>query len=120
MLSKKQLGKLGEDLVERHLKKRGYKILERNFQCKQGEIDIVAQEKDTLVFVEVKTRTSEDFGPPELAVTPWKIRKIKKTGHFYKLVHPELPEALRIDVVAVEFDVYQKTSRVEIIKNAPC
>ena len=63
-MQKKEVGKTGEDLAFRFLKKKGYRILLRNYACKMGEIDIIAQDGDTLTFVEVKTRTSAIFGPP--------------------------------------------------------
>ena len=65
---KKELGQKGEDLALRFLKKNGYRIYTTNYSCKLGEIDIIAKEKDTLAFIEVKTRTSTAFGPPQLAV----------------------------------------------------
>ena len=67
-MQKKELGKKGEEVALRFFKKNGYRILERNYVCKLGEIDIIAKEKDTLAFIEVKTRTSTLFGPPQLAV----------------------------------------------------
>lgn len=111
-------GKLGEDLAVSYLKSRGYKILERNFKKRYGEIDIIAQEGETLVFVEVKTRFSQEFGPPEEAVSFWKLRQVAKTGEFYKMLHPELPELLRIDVVAVELNPDQTCKEIRLIKNA--
>lgn len=113
--SKQNLGGIGEKLAVNLLQKKGYRILEKNFRCKLGEIDIIALVKDTLVFVEVKTRWSQNYGSPEEAVTPRKIRSIIKTGQYYKLLHPELPEALRIDVVAV--DLTESTGKVRLIKN---
>lgn len=95
-------GKLGEQTALKLLTKAGYKIIDRNFRSKFGEIDLVAIDGDTLVFVEVKTRWSRKFGLPEEAVNYWKIRSITKTGEYYKLLHPNTPELLRIDVVAVE------------------
>lgn len=115
--STRDLGLLGEDLAIKFLKKNGYKILERNFRSKLGEVDIVAQDKDTLVFVEVKTRWSEKFGLPEEAITPWKIKSIIKTGQYFKLLHPELPDSLRIDVVVIELDGKGELKRIEILKN---
>lgn len=95
-------GKLGEQAALKLLTKAGYRIIDRNFRSKFGEIDLVAIDGDTLVFVEVKTRWSRKFGLPEEAVNYWKIRSIIKTGEYYKLLHPNTPELLRIDVVAVE------------------
>lgn len=111
-------GKEGEDLAASHLKSLGYKILERNFKKRYGEIDIIAQDEDTLVFVEVKTRWSKRFGPPEEAVTPWKLKSIIRTAQYYKMLHPELPESLRIDVVAVDLCAQGREKRIRLIKNA--
>jgi putative endonuclease len=121
--SKQNLGGIGEKLAVNLLQKKGYRILEKNFRSKLGEIDIIALDPSTssgqvgatLVFIEVKTRWSKNFGPPEEAVTPRKIRSIIKTGQYYRLLHPQLPEALRIDVVAV--DLTESTGRVRLIKN---
>lgn len=116
-MSTKDLGKLGENLAVEFLERNGYKILQRNFRSKLGEIDIIAQEKDTLVFVEVKTRWSQKFGLPEEAITPWKIRSIVKTAEYFKLLHPQTPKLLRIDAVVIEMTKEGKVSRMEIIKN---
>jgi len=121
--SKQNLGGIGEKLAVNLLRKKGYQILEKNFRSKLGEIDIIAldpsissgQIESTLVFIEVKTRWSKSFGPPEEAVTPRKIRSIIKTGQYYRLLHPQLPEALRIDVVAV--DLTEGVGKVRLIKN---
>ena len=112
---KRSKGNIGEDLAVRYLKSQGYKILDRNFHCRVGEIDIIAQENQTLVFVEVKTRWSKKFGEPQEAVTPWKLKSIIKTGQYFKLLHPKLSEDLRIDVVAI--DLESKFPKVELIKN---
>ena len=113
--NKTSKGKLGEAAAARFLTKAGYKILEKNFHSRVGEIDIIALADQTLVFVEVKTRWSKRFGEAVEAVTPWKLKSITRTVNYYKLLHPELPDNLRIDVVAVEFG--EKSPRIEIIKN---
>lgn len=114
------LGKVGEDLAVDFLKKNGYKILKRNFRSKLGEIDIVALDPSTkppaLVFIEVKTRWTAEFGPPEEAVTPWKIKSIIKAGQYFKLLHPNLPGSLRLDAVVIEIN-QGKVERIELIKN---
>lgn len=115
MSNRRRFGQLGEDYAVKLLKRKGYKILERNFRAKFGEIDIVAKDGDTLVFVEVKTRWSKKFGLPEEAVTPKKLSKIKRTGEYYSLTHPTLPKKLRIDVVALEVEGGRVTS-AKIIK----
>lgn len=96
---------LGEDKACEYLKKLGFKIIERNFRKGYGELDIVATEetKDgkVLVFVEVKTRTSNSYGSALEAITYWKLREIIKTAQYYKLTHRNLPESLRIDAVSI-------------------
>jgi putative endonuclease len=80
---KKELGRRGEEVAFRFLKKKGYRIIEKNYACKMGEMDIIAKEKDTLVFIEVKTRTSSLFGPPQLAVNFSKQRQLSKVALNY-------------------------------------
>jgi putative endonuclease len=113
---KKELGKRGEELASRFLRKNRYKILERNYVCKMGEMDIIAQEKDTLVFVEVKTRTSMDFGPPQLAVNPTKQMQLSKVAlNFLKEKKREDVKA-RFDVVAI---ILRPTGEeIELIRDA--
>lgn len=116
-MSTVRAGKFGERIAVELLRKKGYKILDRNFRSRFGEIDIVAEDQGTLVFVEVKTRWSKKFGYPEEAVTPWKLRAIAKTGDYYKATHPNTPDLIRIDVVALEIEE-DKLIKARIIKNA--
>lgn len=96
------LGVLAENFAADLLQSKGYKIIERNFHSKFGEIDIIACEGSTLVFVEVKARWSPKFGAPEEAVTQQKIYKIKKTADYYCLINYIKDRKMRIDVVAME------------------
>jgi len=112
---KRSKGNIGEDLAAKYLQNLGYAILDRNFHSRFGEIDIVAQEGNTLVFVEVKTRWSKKFGEPAEAVTPGKLKSIIKTSQYYRLLHPNLPENERIDVVAISTDFYPP--KVELFKS---
>lgn len=113
----------GEDIAVEFLKKNNYSILERNFRKQYGEIDIIALDKsegkgnEILVFVEVKTRSSQKFGTPLEAISKRKIHEITKTGYYYKLVHPSLPDALRIDAVAIEIESDNTIKTLELIKN---
>ncbi|HUW24737.1 MAG TPA: YraN family protein [Patescibacteria group bacterium] len=111
------LGKLGERIAANYLSSRGYRIIEMNFYKRWGEIDIVARDDDTLVFVEVKTRMVGDRISPEESITAHKINSLKKSALFYKMKHPELPEALRIDFVGIELDEGLKAKRINLIKN---
>lgn len=111
------LGKLGERLAANFLSSKGYQIIEMNFHKRWGEIDIVAQDKDTLVFVEVKTRMESDRISPEESITPWKIKTLKRTALFYKNLHPELPELLRIDFVGVVLKNDFEVKKINHIEN---
>lgn len=104
------LGKLAEDYAVKLLISNGYKVIDRNFRSKFGEIDIIATLRDVLIFVEVKARWSQKFGLPEEAVTRQKLWKIRRTGEYYCLLHPQLPKKLRIDVVALEIQNGQVVS----------
>lgn len=110
-------GNLGEKLAEAHLRNKGYRIIARNFKKRYGELDLIALHNKTLVFIEVKTRWSTSYGAPEEAITPWKLRSLINTAYYFKLLHPELPEAMRIDVVAVEISSSNEISRIEHIEN---
>jgi putative endonuclease len=98
------LGKKGEDFAFSYLIQKGYRIFDRNFKGRPGELDIVAFCDNTLVFVEVKTRIGREFGLPEEAVHPRKLQEIIHTAEYYCLLHPKYPKALRIDVIAIEYD----------------
>ncbi|MBI2590445.1 MAG: YraN family protein [Candidatus Blackburnbacteria bacterium] len=97
------VGNRGEDVACNFLKKQGYKIIARNFQNRTGEIDIVALDHNFLVFVEVKTRFSYKYGLPEESVTPQKINSIIRTGQYFKLLNPQTPDLMRVDVVAIDY-----------------
>ncbi|MFC1986599.1 YraN family protein [Chloroflexota bacterium] len=117
-MRRRDTGILGEKLAGGFLKKRGYRILETNYRCPDGEIDIVARHKDFLVFVEVRTKRSLEFGSPEESITPAKKGRMRATAFHYRQAHRNLPPLWRIDVVAVELDQKGKPSRIELIENA--
>jgi len=115
-MEKKELGRKGEGKAIRFLKKRGYRIIEKNYVCKMGEMDIIAREKDTLAFIEVKTRTSTEFGPPQLAVNAPKQRQLSKVALNY-LKEKKLEDVkARFDVVAILLE--QQGEKIELIKDA--
>lgn len=116
-LFKKEEGERGEQLAVEYLKKQGYKIIERNFRIRGGEIDIIAIDVDTLVFIEVKTRRSHEFGTPFEAITPWKMRSLIKSAEFYKVKHPQLPELMRIDAVGIILQNDNTLASLELVKN---
>lgn len=111
------IGDKGEDLACKYLQNQGYKILERNYRIRGGEIDIVAREKETLVFVEVKTRYSHEYGLPEESITPWKIKALLKTARFYIQKIKWGEKEYRLDFVSVDFADSRENPKIEIIKN---
>lgn len=116
-MTKIQDGNYGEDLACEYLKKQGYKIIERNFRIRGGEIDIVAKDGETLVFVEVKTRWSHDFGLPKESVTFWKIKSLLKTAGVYLLKIGWGDKEYRLDFIGVDFADDQSNPKIEVIKN---
>ncbi len=117
-MKRKDVGILGEKLARDFLQKRGYRILESNYRCAAGEIDIIARHKDYLVFVEVRTKRSLEFGSPEESITPTKMERLRAVASHYQQTHNDLPASWRIDVVAVELDQKDKSVRIELIENA--
>ena len=112
------LGKLGEELAAQHLQQHGYVILERNYRCQNGEVDIIAQDGQRLAFVEVRTRRGSAFGTPEESITPTKQTRLATVARNY-LEEKELGEIdWGIDVVAVEFRPDGVLLRIGLIRNA--
>ena len=118
VMNRQEVGRLGEKAARKFLKKRGYRIRETGFRCPHGEIDIVARQKDCLVFVEVRTKSSLGFGSPEESITQAKKKKLIASALTYTSTHQKLPSLWRIDVVAIELDDRGKTRRIELIENA--
>jgi putative endonuclease len=110
------LGKSGEENAVSFLKENGYKILARNYKTKLGEIDIIAVDKDTYCFIEVKTRHSDKFGLPSEAISSIKQRQISKAALNFLKENKLLDKKARFDVVSI---IYQKDApRLDLIKNA--
>ena len=117
-MKRKELGDIGEELARKFLKKKGYRIRETNFRCREGEIDIIAEQKGYLVFIEVRTKTSSSFGSPEESVTSAKKEKLIASALAYMSSHKDLPDNWRIDFVGIEMDQKGKATRIELIQNA--
>lgn len=111
-----QLGRRGEDEALLFLEQQGYRILTRNYKSKLGEIDIVAKDKDTICFVEVKSRSSESFGSPEEAVLKSKQRQISKAALSYLKEKKLLQKRARFDVVSLLYS--DGIRKLSLIKNA--
>ena len=106
----------GEHLALLHLKRLGYRIICRNYRCPLGEIDIIAQHQDVLVFVEVKSRRSQTFGSPKQAITPAKQHKLSQVAWHYLQKHDLTEAKARFDVVTVSGT--KSTPLFEVIENA--
>lgn len=116
-MNHKSAGDRGESLACEYLKKVGYDILERNYRIRGGEIDIIAKDQEYLVFVEVKTRSSHEFGLPAEAITSWKIKHLLKTAQFYlqKIKWGDKP--YRLDFISIDFANSKNNPEIELIKN---
>ncbi len=110
------LGKKGEEAAVSLLKENGYKILARNYRTRLGEIDIIARDKDTFCFIEVKTRDSLRFGTPKEAVSGRKQRQISKTALMFLKEKKLLDKKARFDVVSVINS--EDSQKLDLIKNA--
>ena len=110
------LGKVGEDLACEELVRRGYAILERRYRTRYGEIDIIARVKDTVVFVEVKTRTGAHYGGGLAAVTPRKQQQIVRVAPDWLMRRRWSDRPCRFDVVTVDFD--EGPPRIEVFPHA--
>jgi len=104
MVSKKEIGTEGEDMAVKALKRKGYKIIEKNFRSRFGEIDIVAEERGCLVFIEVKRRSSTAFGGSFGAIDGKKKAHIIRSAQYYLKSHNCLDRKARFDVVGIDGD----------------
>lgn len=116
-MSTVSVGNKAEDVACRYLENLGYKILERNFRIRGGEIDIVAKDEDFLVFVEVKARFSHKYGLPVESMTKWKIRHLKKSALFYITKTNWGNKPYRIDFISIDYADSKESPNIELIKN---
>ncbi|MBI5183448.1 MAG: YraN family protein, partial [Nitrospinae bacterium] len=98
-----ELGRKGEDIATRYLKEMGYKIIERNFRCPMGEIDLIASEKGVLIFIEIRTRRSDSFAPPQLSVNRVKQQKIINSALNYLVRKRITGIDCRFDIITIIF-----------------
>ncbi len=117
-MKRKETANLGEKLARDYLKKHRHRILETNYNCSHGEIDIISKHKDTLVFTEVRTKTGTEFGTPEESITRTKRERMRKCALYYLQTHENPASTWRIDVAAVEMDKDGKLVRIDLIENA--
>jgi putative endonuclease len=112
------MGNAGEDLACRYLSRKGYVLVQKNWRCQRGEIDLVMLDGDCLVFVEVKTRRGAAAGAAEEAISVAKARRLLASGDWYVMEHPEHGDRFwRIDLVAITLERH-RVERVTHIANA--
>lgn len=116
-MNNRAIGAYGEELATTFLAAKGFRIIDRNYRCKGGEVDIVAGDGRTIVFVEVKTRRSHTFGVPQLAVTPFKQRQIMKAALTWLAQHRSKDAPARFDVIAITLSANGEPI-IEHIENA--
>jgi putative endonuclease len=112
------LGKRGEAAAREYLEHRGMRILLQNFACAAGEVDLIGRQRDTLVFIEVKTRTSDAYGPPQLGVHLQKQRQIVRAAQWYLAEQRMHDVPCRFDVVAVTVSGEESAPEIEWVQNA--
>ena len=119
-MDNKAIGKIGEDLAVKFLRRKGYNILYRNWRCSFGEIDIVAQEKGFIVFAEIKTRRSDAFGAGYLSVNSAKQLKLIKLAQAFLKRYGLTDRPCRIDIVSIKINIDEnnKPANIELIKDA--
>lgn len=117
-MENKKLGDLGEKHAARSLALKGYSILARKFRCRSGEIDIVAMDKGTLVFIEVRSRSDEEHGLPHETINRVKKRRICKAATAFQMKYDLLEHDSRFDCVSVIFDDNGNLKDIELIKDA--
>ncbi|TPW72350.1 YraN family protein [Schumannella sp. 10F1B-5-1] len=101
MAAKDELGRHGERLAEQHLTGRGIRVVDRNWRCPLGEIDLVARDGDDVVFVEVKTRRGVGYGHPLEAITAVKLARLRRLAGAWCAAHPEVRGSVRIDAIGI-------------------
>lgn len=109
-LSRLALGRRGERAAARFLKRRGYRVLKRNWRCPAGEIDLVCSEGEVLVFVEVKSRSTSEYLPPEAALSPKKRRKLERLALYYMACRGLEGLEWRVDAVSVVLGRWPRAS----------
>jgi putative endonuclease len=115
---RRRLGQFGERVAAAHLEAEGYRIIERNFRCREGEVDIIAEDGRCLAFVEVRTRRGSAMGGAADSLTPLKGARITAAAEAYCQGRLDLPPERRIDVIAVDLSPQGRLLRLEHIESA--
>jgi putative endonuclease len=118
---KKNEGDLGEAIAIQFLRNNNYRVIEKNFRIRNGEIDVIAIDTSeyphTLCFIEVKTRKTTAFGKPFEAIGYYKIQAMVRTAEFYKATHKNLPDGMRLDAISIELHTDSSVKDIQLVKN---
>lgn len=111
----KVAGQVGEEKAAKFLEKKGYYLIEKNFRARNGEIDLIflTPDKNEVVFVEVKTRLTTEFGDPFEAITYYKLKALMRTVLLYQTLHRNLPKQIRIDAIAIVLDQFYEVNSID-------
>ena len=112
------LGKKAEEVAARYLQSQGYRIMERNFRCPLGEMDIIAEDNDVLVFIEVRSKRSSFLGLPQETVTWTKQQRLRRLASYYLKVKQAWHKKCRFDVLGILFDQENRVMSLDVIKDA--
>ena len=122
-IDKQLQGRRGEEFAALYLRSIGFTVIDQNFRIRGGEIDLIAIDPHdqygdkVLVFIEVKTRSTAEYGEPLESITYHKMRALIRATQFYKLKHRNLPDLMRIDAVSVIIDELGQLKEIELVKN---
>lgn len=118
VMDRVRLGRIGEEAAVAHLETRGYRVVARNFRCPLGEIDLIAMQGAVTVFVEVKSRSTDEYGPPFEAITRLKQRRLTRLATYYLKGKNLLNRPARFDAVSVAVTPEGRVGRVELLVDA--
>jgi len=113
MTYQKQIGDIGEDIAAEYLEGLGYQLLDRNYHTRYGELDLIVMDLENIVFVEVKTRTSDTFGTPESSVSAGKLERLQNAALLWLQAHPDVNDDWRVDVIAILIDHQKKIKDIQ-------
>lgn len=117
-MKRRETGALGEKVAGAFLENNGYEIIEKNYRCAEGEVDIIATQGNTLVFIEVRTKRNRQYGSPEESITLVKSERLRGLAERYMQEQEKTKVNWRIDLVAIEMERGNRVKRIEIIENA--
>jgi putative endonuclease len=113
----RSIGQKGESVAAAYLEENGYIIIDRNYRTPHGEIDLIAAKGEAIAFIEVKTRTSNSLGPPEISITSRKIEHMHNAAEYFIQQHPEMSNDWRIDVITIQLKSHLSTPLVDHFEN---